>query len=248
MSFKKFISNLLFPKNIKCIVCGDELNCDNDYCICEKCNCALPWNNQHFCARCGNPLKSLSNYCVFCKKEQPEFDCARAPLIFKEKIVVLIHNLKYNNSKFIATCFSKMLYDEFLKTDWQVDLVCPVPLFVKREKQRGYNQSELLCDEFKKNGFVVDKTNLVRVKNTQTQTELTYKERQENLENAFKVIDKSKIKGKTILLIDDVFTTGSTLKHCSKELKKAGAIKVYCLTIAHVENFKMAEGEQNVKN
>ena len=126
--------------------------------------------------------------------------------------------------------------DEFIKTDWQIDAVVPVPLYIKREKKRGFNQATLLSSQFESVlNIPVISNNLVRLKNTPTQTKLTKIERKNNLDKAFKVLDKKEFKGKNVLLIDDVFTTGATTDECSKVLKSVGVKNIYVLTLAHVK-------------
>jgi ComF family protein len=114
-----------------------------------------------------------------------------------------------------------------------------VPLYTKRQKKRGYNQSELLSNELSKLiGISVSHNNLIRIKDTITQTNLSFKERQKNLESAFEIKDKKEVKDKNILLIDDVLTTGATADNCAKILKKAKAKGVYVLTFATTDGEK----------
>jgi len=116
---------------------------------------------------------------------------------------------------------------------WGVDCIIPVPLFPEKEKKRGYNQASELARELAvQKGAVFLKNQLIKVKNTLPQTSLEGSKRRKNLKGAFAVIDKKAIEGKTVLLVDDVFTTGSTVEECSSTLKKAGALEVRALTIA----------------
>lgn len=116
---------------------------------------------------------------------------------------------------------------------WKLDALIPVPLHPKKEAQRGFNQARILTLELAKlkNVPVIDKR-LVKVKNTLPQTSLEFMDRLRNLKGAFKVIHADEIKGKVLLIIDDVFTTGSTLLECSLALKKAGAQEIRALTLA----------------
>ncbi len=112
-------------------------------------------------------------------------------------------------------------------------VVIPVPLFKKRQQQRGYNQSELLARAFcKQTGLALDDTSLVRVRNTGSQTKLGRQARAENMSGAFCVTDPAAVKGKTVLLLDDVATTGSTLEACAVSLRRAGAKRVLAYTFA----------------
>jgi competence protein ComFC len=116
---------------------------------------------------------------------------------------------------------------------WEVDSMIPVPLFPEKEKQRGFNQAAVLAKELarRKNVEMIERQ-LIKVKNTPPQTSLEAADRHRNLKGAFEVIPNHRIKGKTVLLIDDVYTTGSTLQECSLALMKAGALEVRALTIA----------------
>ena len=112
------------------------------------------------------------------------------------------------------------------------DVIIPMPIHENRLKERGFNQSELLLKDIEKNYGRVYKNLLVRTKDTPHQTGLGKANRESNLDHAFKVTDKQKVKGKIILLVDDIYTTGSTLNECAKTLKRAGASKVFALCLA----------------
>ena len=132
--------------------------------------------------------------------------------------------------------------DEFIKQNWQVDLVVPVPLYKTRQKKRGFNQAEIISVKFNEVlGLHIEVNNLIRKENTPTQTKLTRRERQDNLKNAFEVKNKGAFKNKNVLLIDDVFTTGATTEECTKMLKRAGVKNVYILTLAHVKRPKSVQ-------
>ena len=240
---KKFFNNIfetLFPSNITCIFCGDEIQSEEGA-VCNKCLEKLPYVKK-ICLRCGSPLKSKANYCLTCKNTERSFDIARSPLIYKDMVSNLIQNFKYNGKKYLAKYMAEYMaksYEEIKKEKFEADLIVPVPLHIKRQKQRGFNQSELLAKELSKIINVkVNVNNLVRNKVTQTQTKLSYLERQENLKDAFEIKNKTDFKNKTILLIDDVLTTGSTVNHCSEVLKKAGAKAVCVLTFATTDSDK----------
>lgn len=116
---------------------------------------------------------------------------------------------------------------------WGLDGIIPVPLFPERERQRGFNQAAILTRELAKlKKIALIEGQLIKVKNTSPQTSLEAAERHKNLKGAFAVVDFHGIKGKTVLLVDDVFTTGSTIQECSSVLIEAGAQEVRALTIA----------------
>ena len=119
-----------------------------------------------------------------------------------------------------------------------VDFVVPVPIAEDRFLDRGYNQSLLLAEVFAREREEVCEELLVRVRNTKPQNNLTSKERAKNIKDAFALVDETiDLKGKRIMLIDDIFTTGSTMNECARVLKKHGASEVYsfCLSIREIE-------------
>jgi ComF family protein len=196
----------------------------------------LPFHMGRICYSCGDTVFGSGSYCLHCKDHEKPYEFARAPFTYEKAIKTLIYQLKYSKGKYLAPYLSLFLVDEFVKQNWNVDVIIPVPLFIGREKKRGFNQAALLSSQFEKLlSLPIDKESLIRVKNTPTQTKLTKVERKNNLTKAFVVTNKLNMKNKSILLIDDVFTTGATIEECSIVLKKAGAKNVYAITLAHVK-------------
>jgi ComF family protein len=116
---------------------------------------------------------------------------------------------------------------------WEADVIIPVPLHPKRKKMRGFNQAKVIAEELARlRGIKLEESVLAKVKNVHPQTLLEMDEREENVSGAFSVVDEDKIRGKTIILVDDVYTTGSTVKECSSVLRKAGAKEVRAITVA----------------
>ena len=231
---KQIIIDSFYPKHIKCICCKEELKSRNVYDMCEDCYSTLPFIKHNFCIRCGLKFeKDGSGTCLNCKATNFSFEFARSAVNFDDKVIPVIHKFKYARYKFLAEPLSYLLYDTLLTQDWKIDLICYVPLFSKREKERGYNQSRELANNLSTLSNIPVFDDIERTRDTPTQTKLSRKERQENVKDCFKVTNKSRIKNLNILIIDDVFTTGSTSNEISKELKKSGANKVYVLTVAH---------------
>lgn len=231
---KQNLINSLYPKHIKCIYCGNELENKNAYDICESCFQNLPFIKTNFCTRCGLKFeKDGSGICLNCKANNFSFDFARSAVNFDNLVVPVIHKLKYARYKFLAEPLAYLLYDTFIIQSWKVDAICYVPLHPTREKERGYNQSRELSLHLSRLADIPIVHDIVRTRDTPTQTKLSRRERQENVKNSFKVLNSKNIKNSNILLIDDVFTTGSTSNEISKTLKKSGANKVYVLTVAH---------------
>jgi ComF family protein len=156
----------------------------------------------------------------------------------EEALQSFIHSIKYNkrflNAKFLGKLIGENLRQEI--TNWNIDIIVPVPLHPLRKADRGFNQSKYIALGIGKQLSIKVKTNLLkRIRYTETQTNLTLKEREENISDAFKAKHKRVIEGKTFLLVDDVITTGATIRECGKVLLDKGAIKVYSCSAAIAE-------------
>jgi len=224
----------LYPNGYKCLLCKEELSTNTLYAICDKCMPLLPFNTGKTCLKCSEPIGSMANYCIHCKKELPRYKKNVSVFLYKKPIDSMIRKLKYDNQKYLANTLGNFIAGEVVKLAVNFDYVVPVPIHIDRLETRGYNQSELLCSALKdKLKLNVDTNILVKAKNTRSQANLSRNERIENLADSFCVMDKKKIKGKIILLVDDVFTTGTTINECAKTLIDAGAKEVYSVTLAH---------------
>lgn len=231
---KEKLINAFYPKHIKCICCKDELIKQNIYDMCDDCYKNLGLINSNYCARCGLQFEmDGTGVCLNCKANNFHFELARSAVTFDDKIIPVIHKFKYARYRFLAEPLSYLLYDRLKLQNWKFDMICYVPLHNTREKQRGYNQSRELANYLSRLTGVEIFHDIERLRDTPTQTKLSRRERQENVKDCFTVTNRPPIKNKNILLIDDVFTTGSTTNEISKELKKFGANKIYVLTVAH---------------
>lgn len=239
-SIKNFTNKTLFIAGIKCICCGEELAKDSKYSLCDSCYTSLPFITGKICKKCGEPVSSLADYCIKCKNHiDRNFTVARSMFLYDDIMRKLVINLKFNGKKYLARYLSWFMYDCYMLNDFNCDLVLPVPMHTKSLKKRGYNQQQLLCSAFELKGFNIDTTSVVKVLNTKPQVGLDFKQRQTNLTDAFKVVDKDKVKGKNILIVDDIYTTGATVSEVSKVLLKAGANSITVLTLCHEAPDKM---------
>lgn len=228
------LKKILFLSDIKCICCGKELQQESRYCVCDNCLQTLPFINQKVCRKCGEPINSLAEYCMSCKNHVDRgFDKARAVFLYDDKLIELVTRFKFYGERYLGEYLSRFLLDKYLTQNFDSQLIVPTPISQKRAKSRGYNQSELLCDAFEKYGLSVDASCVAKIAETRDQVGLGYKDRQQNLKGAFKVVNKSAVKNKNILIVDDIFTTGSTVGEISEVLKKAGANRVDVLTLCH---------------
>ena len=231
---KHFIINTFYTRHIKCIACKCELHNKNVYDMCNKCYQEIQFIKHNFCIRCGLPMpKGGSGACLNCKRNNFEFNLARSVASFDGNIINIIHKFKYAKYKFLAEPLSYLLYDLLLIQDWNIDLITYTPLHPNREKSRGYNQSRELAKHLSKLTHIPVFDDITRIKDTPSQTHLTRTQRQENVKDCFKITTKTKLDNLNILIIDDVFTTGSTTNEISKLLKSKQANKIYVLTVAH---------------
>jgi ComF family protein len=187
---------------------------------------------------CGLPFDfdaGEGTLCAACMEMTPEFDMARSAVTYNDASRRLVLDFKYGDKLHAVHAFTPWLLRAGSEMIAQADFIVPVPLHRWRLWARRFNQSAILAQALaKKCGKAYLPDGLLRVRHTVQQKGLSRKERAKNVRNAFAVNKKHALKGKNILLIDDVFTSGATLNECARALKKAGAQKVFVLTIARV--------------
>jgi ComF family protein len=200
--------------------------------ICADCLNLIEFPRSPLCPHCGRPIKDTKT-CEFCRYER-NLDYGRAFSLYIPPADKLIHHLKYRGKTKLAEFFGIGMAG-VLKNDYYLkgsDILIPVPLYWWKRLRRTYNQAELLAEVIKKETSIPVVNCLVRVKNTKTQTRLDNIKRQENVKNAFRLKRGYDINNKKVIIIDDVMTTGSTIKECARVLKEAGAGEVYSLVAA----------------
>jgi len=230
----RFLS-FLFVKDYNCIVCGRELARPSRYLTCDNCYVKMETIGDKHCLKCGRKLHGEEEYCLDCQNSEMRFDRAFSPLVYAGAAANLVLDLKFNNKRYIAEPMAAYMVDRFLKENVAADAVLPVPLHANRKKERGYNQSELLAKEIARAlGLPLLSDAAERVKDTLPSTKLEggRKAREENIRGAFVINQKEAVKNKTVLVVDDVLTTGATASELSGALKKAGAAKALVLTFA----------------
>jgi ComF family protein len=227
------VLNMLFPE--VCPICHETSSDHATAPVCTVCwNSIQPYKGPK-CDKCGIPLDSDSSItCGECIKAKPEYKSVRTFGLYKGPLRKAINLLKYHNMKRLSKPLSAMILRMEMP---RVDAVIPVPLYKDRLRQREFNQSALLAKyTAKKTGTSLLVNCLVKIKDTMPQVGLSSRERRRNISNAFGVEKKEHIKGKVILLMDDVITTGATVRECSRVLKKAGAGDVYVMALAHTKD------------
>jgi ComF family protein len=223
--FKRAALNILFPQ--RCVSCGEEGEI-----LCRNCRKSLQIIVPPICPKCGKPQAS-GIICPSCVSWQNYIDGIRSPFKFEGSIREAIHQLKYNNLRCIAESLAVLLKEYIDSNPLSVQIIVPVPLSLKRLRERGYNQSELIAKELCKLIQLPHNTDcLKRIKYILPQTRTkSVEERRENVKQAFLCKDYT-LKNNDILLLDDVSTSGATLDQCAKALKAAGASSVWGLVVA----------------
>lgn len=223
------IEDVLYPHYV-CPFCEIETP---DGRVCDECQ--KLYIKPKYCIKCGAHIPESANVCMQCKEIERIFDQNFSVYLYDDCVAMAIQKLKFKGAKYLAKDFAQILAAKFSQLEIDVDIVTFVPSTAKRIKERGYNQAKEVAQEFSKLVNLPCMELLAKVKETAHQVDLNRKERLENLIDSFAVVDKWQVKGKNILVIDDVFTTGSTMTSCAKALSKAKAQKVYGLTLAKTE-------------
>jgi ComF family protein len=228
----------LFPRT--CPLCGKPSDREGRL-LCWECFASLPFRTQEraHCVRCGKTPEGAvgENYlCDACMRHPPVFDAARSALPFKGTARKLVHELKYKKGTWLRRDLADVLLG-CVEANFDAgifDLVVPSPLHSARFQLRGFNQSEFLAEALARRLRIPCGNDLVaRIRNTPSQTRMkTAAERRENVKGAFEARRPELVRGRTLLVVDDVMTTGATLNEIAKALKAAGAWRVFCATLA----------------
>ncbi len=224
----------------QCSYCGAEITDIENSSLCRSCWNKIKIHEGPRCIKCGTvysaPMEhtGIDHLCSRCLASEIPFSHARAFTVYSGAVREAIHAFKYNANLAAGKKLSRFLTETYTANLMfhGCNLLTFVPLHRKRRKERGFNQSELLALWLSNNIKTPVEGLLKRNFNTHPQTGLSSVERKNNLKNAFSVVKKDLLAGKKILLIDDIFTTGTTVIECSRILMKEGAESVYVLTLA----------------
>lgn len=230
MNVLKAILNSIFPENFTCELCGKEIFDGGRFC--DKCKAAVVFNDGVTCPVCGRRT-GVPELCLDCKANAPLFDRAVSALVYSDGAKKLL--LAYKNDRpYLKNYFAELLYKKCLQFN-DAEAICFVPMTSKAQSRRGYNQAYLLAKELSKRmKLPLLKYAIEKIKDTAPQKSLTRKEREQNLKSSFKAY-REDVEGKTLIVVDDVLTTGATADAVCAELKKHGAKKIYFATVASVE-------------
>lgn len=221
--------DLIFPP--RCYICKNK----SQKTICDGCLSKVKFIASPICRICGKPKDRyfVDDLCEDCVKGDGPFSMARSVVLYEGVVKEAIHKFKFEGKKKLASPLGRFLVSYLENGDMpleKIDRIMPLPLSRKREDQRGHNQSKLLAEEVSRFCHIdLDSTSLRKIKDTTPQFELARKERLSHVKGAFSC---APLNGSNVLLIDDIYTTGATVREASMSLKAAGAGSVYVLTLA----------------
>jgi len=239
----------LFPDD--CRICGQALREISRIPVCAEClREPVPLAAEYFCVSCRTPFQNpfpldAQGRCGLCRSGLRGFDAAYCFGAYEGSLRELIHLYKYGKVKTLARPLSDLLMAA-LPRDERLDAIVPVPLHWRRRWQRGFNQSELLAREIARRTGLDVLPVLRRVRATSAQAGLSNRGRRQNVAAAFQCRHGGRVKGKRLLLIDDVMTTGATAAACAAALGRAGAERIALLAIARVDRRAAADPADQV--
>jgi ComF family protein len=220
-----------------CAFCGQVVERAAKTAVCQACAGQIDWVASPLCLCCGRVFvakEALDHLCGDCQADPPPFRRARAAALYTGPAREAVRRFKYGRRlHYLPVMQAWLRQPPVLELLQAADLLVPVPLHRQRLQQRGFNQALLLAQGLPE--VPLGRETLVRVRHTMPQAGLKPKERQENVHRAFTVPRPPEVEGKNLLLLDDVFTTGATVRECARVLLAAGARQVEVLTVARVK-------------
>jgi len=239
--------SVLFPRGVRCIICGEARKMDGKNALCRKCQDRL-WDTRipaSSCERCKSYVEA-GGVCRFCKNGGMEHIVSTyAPFMYTGAARTLVMQLKFRDMDDGLAYLTDAMADALPVRDF--DLIVPVPLHARRERPRGCNQAQLLAQGVGVRICVPVGNALMRFRATSPQSTLaSLRARRSNVENAFALCGDADISGKKILLVDDVRTSGSTARACAKVLLQGGAREVHLLCACVVWHYKGNEKNGSV--
>jgi len=230
------LANTIFPS--RCVICGIVLYNNEKIRICSECLSRISFVKTPICSCCGLPFvnyEGTDHLCGECVSSKQYFSVVRSVGEFKQPLMDAIHRFKYKGEISVGETLGRLMagfeYNSFSLEGYS--LILPVPLHQRRLKERGFNQSVILAREIASRYSIgLDFRTLKRTIHTKPQTGLGKKQRSTNVKGSFIVTDREKIDGERVVLIDDVYTTGSTVRECARILIKNGVEEVAVLTLA----------------
>jgi len=231
----KCIKRIAYPA--RCPVCGRVLPAGEERDICKGCTGKIEYVGNSFCMKCGKPASSDTEFCLDCTKKNTSYICGRAVFVYNRYMKQSFKDFKYNSRTEYARFYAREAFKKY--GEWikgiSPDAFIPVPIHENRKIKRGYNQALLIAELLGElTGIRVINDLIIRSKDTSPQKELRDKERKRNLYNAFEAVKESRElyhNLECVIIIDDIYTTGSTIEECSYVLKSVHIDSIYFLCI-----------------
>ena len=236
--FLSLIFRFFLPQ--ECPLCGKMPSDGTGNMFCKECLEKFHFVKNPVCPGCGGELTGILELCTDCLHApgKRKWKKASALFVMEGTVKEVVYKYKYRKCTFLAAPLGNMAAEKLAAGSFQPDIISYTPLHWTRYLLRGYNQAELLAMEIGRNTHIPVARLLKRTKFTRQQARLKRGERIRNMHKAFKAVDPEKIRGKRILLIDDVLTTGATLSSATEELLKAGAaeVNIFVLAVRHSDS------------
>ena len=228
--FRKWRSKLYLDGPV-CSACGKELLSHIRGGMCPECEKTSVKLGTDICGKCGRTLANEAEFCDTCIRNERAFVRARSCYVYEGAPKKFVYRLKFGGRRYLAAFIAEAMVDRYLDCDFECDCVVAVPLSAKRKRKRGYNQAELIAEELSSRLKLplIDGA-LVKTKENKSQAKLKRREREENVRGVYEVTAPEAFKGRRVLVVDDVMTTGATLGEVSRVLYKAKARSVEALT------------------
>jgi ComF family protein len=259
------ISEWVFPSNIYCIACGSVIDATAPYALCDGCVRAFAWNTGRVCAKCGKSLEGIlradeadgraAGLCFDCEAAGRVFGKGYSCVTYEGNARETVRALKYRDQAHIADKLAEMMWDRIRSAaDAETgemcapDLIIPVPMHIIKRRKRGYDQAALIAKRLAaRMGLPYDERCIARSGQTSVMSSLRRDERKRNVHDMFALAGdaEKRVAGKDILLVDDVFTTGSTADACASVLLAAGAANVDVYTFASGANVRIGYATGN---
>ncbi len=236
MTLKNYLLNIISPP--RCVACNERISLNTKAIFCHKCGKDYFLNNRATCKVCGKPIyENRASACAVCNTEKIWYIKNISRYLYKGSIKTAIQNMKFKRRMWISYEFGRSLCKTIKEAyaDISFDMILYVPMSSLREMTRGFNQSYEMAEIISEMlNIPMGKNIIFKKPGIKTQSGLNRKERITNIKNAFYIKNSHLLTDKTVLLIDDVFTTGSTVNECARILKKNGALAVYVATLSTV--------------
>lgn len=221
----------LFPR--RCPICDEIAPVGKK--ICPDCKKRVKYVGDQTCMRCGKPVEtSWTEYCYDCSRKRHEFDQGKSVFLYSDGMKESMYRFKYQNKREYADFYAEeavSLYWRWIE-EHRPEVILPIPMYEAKKKLRGYNQAEVFARALGREMDIPVESHFVkRIRNTVPQKKLNDIDRKKNLKGAFK-IRPNIVKYKKVLLVDDIYTTGSTIDAVANELKMAGIEQIYFLCIS----------------